>query len=109
MRRQEISATRKTALQLRTNSSTRKLLGLGEDCAVLISARVVAIEPHASTAFWDIARRSMVGLTGAQTLKGIFASRNALHRTVKDGNGQGCLNTFFDNKPESLKIGCWTK
>jgi hypothetical protein len=60
-------------------------LGLGQDCAVLISARVVAIEPHASTAFWDIARQLMAGLAGAQTLKGLFASRNALHRTVKDG------------------------
>jgi NRPS condensation-like uncharacterized protein len=64
-------------------TDTRKLLGLGEDCAVLISARVVAIEPHVFTSFWDIARHSMTGLAGAQTLKGIFASRSALHRTIK--------------------------
>ena len=76
---------REEQIRICSPTDTRKLLGLGEDCAVLISARVVAIEPHASTAFWDIARRSMVGLAGAQTLKGIFASRNALHRTVKDG------------------------
>jgi len=48
-------------IRLCSPTDTRKLLGLGEDCAVLISARVVAIEPHASTAFWDIARRSMAG------------------------------------------------
>jgi hypothetical protein len=64
---------------------TRKLLGLGEDCAVLISAKVLAIEPHASIAFWDIARQAMAGLTGAQTLKDIIASRHALHRIVKNG------------------------
>jgi len=66
-------------------TDTRKLLGLGEDCAVLINSRVVAIEPRASTAFWDIARQATAGLAVAQTLKGIIASRRALHRIVKNG------------------------
>jgi hypothetical protein len=52
---------------------------------VLISSRVVAIEPLASIAFWDIARQAMAGLAGAQTLKGIIASRRALNRFVKNG------------------------
>ena len=47
---------------------------------------MVAIEPQASTGFWDIARHSMAGLARSQTLKGIFASRNAFHRTVKVGS-----------------------
>jgi hypothetical protein len=76
---------REEPVRICSPTDTRKLLGLGENCAVLISARVVAIEPHASTAFWDIARRSLASLAGAQTLKGIFASRTAFHRTVKDG------------------------
>jgi hypothetical protein len=64
---------------------TRSLLGLGEDCALLVDAGVVAIEPHTSTAFWDIARHAMAGLAGARTLEGIVASRNALHQTVMNG------------------------
>ena len=64
---------------------TRKLLDLGEDCAVLIDAAVVAIEPQSSTAFWDVARHSMAGLAAAQELKGVFASRNALHQIVRKG------------------------
>jgi hypothetical protein len=64
---------------------TRKLLGLGEDCAVLIDAGVVAIEPHRSSSFWDIARHSIAGLAKAQTLEGVFASRSALHQEVRNG------------------------
>jgi hypothetical protein len=64
---------------------TRKLLGLGEDCAVLIGSRVVAIESQASIAFWDIARQAIAGLAGAQTLKGITTSRRALHWIEKNG------------------------
>jgi hypothetical protein len=76
---------REKPVRICSPTDTRKLLGLGEDCAVLISARVVAVEPNATTAFWDIARRSIASLAGAQTPKGIFASRSAFHRTVKDG------------------------
>jgi len=76
---------REKPVRICSPTDTRKLLGLGEDCAALISARVVAIEPQASTAFWDIARRSIASMAGAQTLKGIIASRTAFHRTVKDG------------------------
>jgi hypothetical protein len=64
---------------------TRKSLGLGEDCAVLIDAGVVIIEPHRSSSFWDIARHSMASLAPAQTLEGVFASRNVLHQAVRNG------------------------
>jgi NRPS condensation-like uncharacterized protein len=77
--------SREKPIRICSPIDSRKLLGLGEACAALISARVVAIEPHASTVFWDIARHSMVGLARSQTLKGIFASRNAFHRTIKVG------------------------
>ena len=78
-------ALKEESIRICSPTDTRKLFGLGEDCAVLISARVVAIEPQASTAFWDIARHAMPGLAGAQTLKAISASRRALHRIVKNG------------------------
>lgn len=64
---------------------TRKLLGLGEDCAVLVGAGTVAIEPRTSAAFWDIARYSMAGLAGAQSLEDIFASKNSIHQAVMNG------------------------
>ncbi|MBV8482860.1 MAG: hypothetical protein JO077_08355 [Verrucomicrobia bacterium] len=73
------------SIRIWSPTDTRKLLGLGEHCAVLISGQVVAIEPQASTPFWDIARQAMPGRAGAQTLKGIIASRCALHRIVKNG------------------------
>ena len=82
---QNNSEFKEEPIRICSPTDTRKLLGLGEDCAVLISGRVVAIEPHVFTSFWDIARHSMTGLAGAQTLKGIFASRSALHRSIKDG------------------------
>jgi hypothetical protein len=64
---------------------TRKLLGLGEDCAVLIDAGVVPIEPYALVKFWEVARHAAQGLAGPRSLEGVLASRNALHRTVSAG------------------------
>ena len=64
---------------------TRKLLGLGEDCAVLIDAKIVTIEPGRSNNFWNIARESISGLAGARTLQGVTASRNALYQVTKNG------------------------
>jgi hypothetical protein len=64
---------------------TRKLLGLGEDCAVLIDAGVVAIEPYTFVKFWEVARQGAQGLAGPRTLEGVLASRNALHRMVSSG------------------------
>jgi hypothetical protein len=85
---------------------TRKLLGLGQDCAALIDAGVVTIEPDARrdpypqhteisvgllrrcqmpNDFWDMARHSIAGLARTKTLEGVVASRNVLHQTVKNG------------------------
>jgi NRPS condensation-like uncharacterized protein len=76
---------RREPIRIYSPIDTRKLLGLGEDSALLIDAAVVAIEPHTSTDFWDIARQSMAGLGEARTLKGIFASRIALNQIVSNG------------------------
>jgi hypothetical protein len=78
-------ASKSRPLRIVSPIDTRKLLGLGEDCAVLIDAGVVAIEPQTSASFWDIARHSMAGLARAQTLEGVFASRNAFHQAVRNG------------------------
>ena len=64
---------------------TRKLLGLGEDCAALIDSGIVTIEPRRSNNFWDIARESISDLAGARTLQGVTASRNALYQATKNG------------------------
>ena len=64
---------------------TRNLLGLGEDCAALIDAGIVTIEPRRSNNFWDIARESISDLAGARTLQGIAASRSALYQATKNG------------------------
>jgi hypothetical protein len=77
--------SREEPIRICSPIDTRKLLGLGQDCAVLFDAAVVAIEPHASSAFWDIARHSIAGLAGAQTLNGISASRNVLHQIISNG------------------------
>jgi NRPS condensation-like uncharacterized protein len=78
-------ALKERSIRICSPTDTRKLLGLGEHCGLLISARVVAIEPQACTAFWDIARQVTRSLAGAQTLQGIVASGRALHRMVKNG------------------------
>ncbi|MFY9985767.1 MAG: condensation domain-containing protein [Chthoniobacterales bacterium] len=64
---------------------TRKLLGLGEDCAALVDAGIVNIRPHMPVDFWDLARESTVSLSRAQTLKGVVASRSALCQALADG------------------------
>ena len=63
---------------------TRKLLNLGEDCAVLVASGLVVFEPRPAT-FWDIARYARTGLAPAQTLEGIAASRSRVHQMVSNG------------------------
>jgi len=64
---------------------TRELLGLGEDCGVLIDAGVVVFEPYTFFNFWDLARHSVRSLAAARTLEGLLASRGSLHRMVSNG------------------------
>jgi hypothetical protein len=63
----------------------RKLLGLGEDCAVQIGFAVVRVKPSSPAAFWDIARRAMADLAEARTRRGIRACCDFLHQTVLSG------------------------
>ena len=64
---------------------TRKLLGLGEDCAALVDAGIVNIRLRKPIDFWDVARESKVSLSRAQTLKGVVESRGLLCRALADG------------------------
>jgi len=64
---------------------TRKLLGLSEECAMRVGSGTVPIEPCEATTFWDIARSATTGLTKAQTLEAIRATRHGLHEVLKPG------------------------
>jgi hypothetical protein len=82
---QTIHELREEPIRIFSPIDTRKLLSLGDDCAVLVDGGTVGIEPYTSTAFWDIARHSMAGLAKARTLESILASRNRLHQMVRNG------------------------
>jgi NRPS condensation-like uncharacterized protein len=82
---QTILELREEPVRVLSPIDTRKLLGLGEDCAVLVAASAVDIEPYTSTDFWDIARYSIAALAGAQTLEGVIASKVGIHQAVSDG------------------------
>ena len=76
---------RDASIRICSPIDTRKLLGLGEDCAALIDAGIVTIEPGRSNGFWDIARESISNLARARTLQGVTASRSALYQATKNG------------------------
>lgn len=61
------------------------MLGLDDDCALLVAAGVVAIEPDPSTTFWQIASGSTARLSGAQTPEAITASKYGFQQLVKQG------------------------
>ena len=63
----------------------RKLLGLGEDCGVLVASGSVIIEPSEETTFWEIARSATARLGKAQTLEAIKAVRYGTHQLMKQG------------------------
>ena len=63
----------------------RKLLGLGEDCGVLVASGSVVIEPSEATTFWEIARSATARLGKAQTLEAIKAARYGMHQLMKQG------------------------
>ena len=63
----------------------RKLLGLGEDCGVLVASGKVIIEPSEATSFWEIARSATARLGKAQTLAAIKAARYGIHELMKPG------------------------
>jgi len=63
----------------------RNMLGLGDDCALLVAAAVVAIEPDSSTTFWQIASGSTARLSVARTPEAITASKYGFHQLMKQG------------------------
>ena len=63
----------------------RKLVGLGEDCAVLVGSGTVSIEPSEATTFWEIARAATTRLGKAQTLEAMRAVRHGMHQVMKQG------------------------
>jgi hypothetical protein len=88
---------------------TRKLLGLGEDCAFLVDATVVAIEPSEATTFWEIARLSTARLGKAQALDSIAASKRATYQMVQQGldvpNAAGMLSQGFAHEVLLTNLG----
>ena len=64
---------------------TRKLLGLGEDCAVLVGSGTVSIDPSEATTFWEVARAATARLGKVQTLEAIKAVKHGMHQVVKQG------------------------
>jgi hypothetical protein len=64
---------------------TRKLLELGEECAMRVGSGTVPIESCEATTFWDIARLATTGLTKAQTLEAIRTTRHGMHEVFKPG------------------------
>jgi NRPS condensation-like uncharacterized protein len=63
----------------------RKLLDLGEDCAVLAGSTIVSADPQGLAAFWDVARRATSNLAAARTLDGVIAFTNTLYQAVLNG------------------------
>jgi hypothetical protein len=64
---------------------TRKLLGLGQDCGVLLGYGMVIIEPREVTTFWEIARAATARLGKAQALETIKVARHGMHQVMKQG------------------------
>ncbi len=63
----------------------RKLLGLGEDCALLAASKIVSTDPQDLAAFWDVARHITTSLAPARTLDGAVAFTNSLYQVVSNG------------------------
>jgi NRPS condensation-like uncharacterized protein len=73
--------------------NTRKLLGLGEECALLISFGRVSIELTSNSTFWDLARLAKLGLANAQTLEGIVRALGALRQVRPRLNASATPNS----------------
>jgi len=63
----------------------RKLLGVGEDCAVLAGSTILSADPQGLAAFWDVARRATTNLAAARTLDRTVAFTNTLYQAVLNG------------------------
>jgi hypothetical protein len=64
---------------------TRKRLGVGENCGVLVGSGMVMIESCDATSFWEIARAATARLGKAQSLEAIKAATHGMHQVMKKG------------------------
>jgi hypothetical protein len=64
--------------------NARKLLGLGDDCGLLLGSATVSFEPDESRTFWDVARHAKAGLAHAQTLEGVAEYTSIMHQAIRN-------------------------
>jgi Condensation domain len=64
---------------------TRKRLGVGENCGVLVGSGMVIIESRDATGFWEISRAATARLGTAQSLEAIKAATHGMHQVMKNG------------------------
>jgi NRPS condensation-like uncharacterized protein len=64
---------------------TRKRLGLGENCGVLVGSGMVLIEPCDATSFWEIARAATARLGKPKSLGAVKAATHSMHQIMKKG------------------------
>jgi Condensation domain len=80
-----LGEVRTEPLRILSPIDTRQLLGLGDDCALLVDAAAVTFEPPEATTFWEIARTAMARLRPAQRLENITAARRGFHLIMQQG------------------------
>jgi hypothetical protein len=60
----------------------RKLLGLGDDCAVLATSMIVPVEPKGLPGFWDAARQITARLAAARTVEYLAGTLSVLSQAI---------------------------
>lgn len=80
-----VEELRDSPIRMLSPIDIRKLVDLGEDCALLVGAGKVPIEPYEATTFWEIARSATTRLGTAQTPEAIKAALQGIFQAVKQG------------------------
>jgi len=87
----------------------RKMLSLGDHCALLITAGLVAIESDPRTTFWRIASDSIARLSEARAPEAVTASKREMHQFVKygidDANAQATLRVKYAHEINLTNLG----
>jgi hypothetical protein len=76
---------KETPVRVLSPIDARKLLGVGEDCGLFVSARTVSFQPDGHRAFWELARFAKSSLSGAQTRDGVTPLIHAIRQSVSSG------------------------